>query len=193
MPRIDQGPTPSVRLHHCRAYSNFCRCGRTIDTQLDGLGATRIVPRMDINREDYAAIDSWIDAVVGELGTLELKTAGELEGSPGAELWSEQGVAGLSGQERKKGWSRSRPFMARITAVESLCNVQNAADKDTIRIEFDLGDSGLTYIPGDAVGIWPSNDSKVVGLMSRFLVVIYAHGALCLFGVSPVVLQPVYP
>lgn len=30
------------------------------------------------------------------------------------------------------------------------------------RVEFDLGDSGLTYIPGDALGIYPSNCPEAV-------------------------------
>lgn len=118
-------PHPS----HRRAYANFCRCGRTIDGQLEALGGTRIAPRVDVNREDYTAIDSWIDAALLELGTLELRTGAELEGTPAAALWSTGGAP--AGADKKKAWGRSRPFMARVTAIESLCSVQSADDKDT--------------------------------------------------------------
>ncbi|KAK2080572.1 hypothetical protein QBZ16_000426 [Prototheca wickerhamii] len=124
------------------AYANFCRCGRTIDGQLEALGGTRIAPRMDVNREDYTAIDSWIDAALLELGTLALRTGAELEGTPAAALWSTGGAPGRRRQEKGLG------------AVAAL--------HGTVRVEFDLGDSNLTYVPGDAVGVWPSNDPKEV-------------------------------
>jgi sulfite reductase alpha subunit-like flavoprotein len=30
-------------------------------------------------------------------------------------------------------------------------------DKNTFRVEFDLGDSGMSYLPGDALGIFAIN------------------------------------
>jgi sulfite reductase alpha subunit-like flavoprotein len=47
-----------------------------------------------------------------------------------------------------------------VAAVESLCRarpLRGAEDKDTVRVELDLGDSGLRYAPGDALGIFPLN------------------------------------
>ena len=44
--------------------------------------------------------------------------------------------------------------------MEGLCQVLDEDDKDTIRVEIDLGDSGLEYIPGDALGIYPTNDPQ---------------------------------
>lgn len=58
-------------------------------------------------------------------------------------------------------WSKSRPFMGRVVAVEGLCTLSSADDKNTIRVEIDLGDSGLQYAPGDALGVWPSNCPQV--------------------------------
>ena len=45
--------------------------------------------------------------------------------------------------------------------MEGLCNIRSPGDKDTIRVEIDLGDSGLEYIPGDALGIYASNAPEV--------------------------------
>ena len=39
--------------------------------------------------------------------------------------------------------------------------VSGKDDKNTFRVELDLGDSGLAYLPGDALGIYPTNSSKV--------------------------------
>lgn len=60
-----------------------------------------------------------------------------------------------------KRFSKSRPYHAKVVAVQGLCQVQHKDDKDTFRVEFDLGESGLTYLPGDAVGIYPSNCTQV--------------------------------
>lgn len=30
-----------------------------------------------------------------------------------------------------------------------------------VRVQVDLGDSGLTYLPGDALGVWPYNEPQV--------------------------------
>ena len=57
--------------------------------------------------------------------------------------------------------SKKRPFFGTVLAMESLCIVQSANDKDTIRVEIDLGDSGLQYDPGDALGIHASNAPEV--------------------------------
>jgi hypothetical protein len=47
--------------------------------------------------------------------------------------------------------------------------VTSRADKDTIRVALDLGDSGLVYAPGDALGIYPVNNLQVkkAGLAAR--------------------------
>ena len=60
-----------------------------------------------------------------------------------------------------KPWGKSRPFPSSVVAVEGLCSVSGKDDKNTIRVEFDLGDSGLMYLPGDALGIYPTNGNDV--------------------------------
>lgn len=39
--------------------------------------------------------------------------------------------------------------------------MQDAKDKDTIRVEIDISGSGLEYLPGDALGIHASNAPEV--------------------------------
>lgn len=57
-------------------------------------------------------------------------------------------------------WDSAKPFMAvlkaqrRLTAVSSL--------KDVRHIEIDLTDSGITWLPGDTLGIWIKNDPELV-------------------------------
>lgn len=53
--------------------------------------------------------------------------------------------------------------MAAVVAAEGLCKIKSSADKDTIRVEIDVGESGLEYDPGDALGIYASNAPEVRG------------------------------
>ena len=62
---------------------------------------------------------------------------------------------------KQKRWGKQRPYYGRVVAIEGLCNITSSDDKDTIRVEVDLGDSALTYIPGDALGILPTNCPQV--------------------------------
>ena len=57
--------------------------------------------------------------------------------------------------------TKKRPFFGTVKEAESLCKVQRNTDKDTIRVEIDLADSGLEYMPGDALGIHASNAPQV--------------------------------
>ena len=57
------------------------------------------------------------------------------------------GDAAESAAAKPKRWGKSRPFYGQVVAVEGLCNLASADDKDTIRVEIDLGESGLQYTP----------------------------------------------
>jgi sulfite reductase (NADPH) flavoprotein alpha-component len=71
--------------------------------------------------------------------------------------------------------------MGRVVAVEGLCTLSAADDKNTVRVEVDLGDSGLRYTPGDALGVWPSNCPQVGGSLQTRLslepVAVHVHAA----------------
>lgn len=54
-----------------------------------------------------------------------------------------------------KGWTRQRPFKAKLIESRSLNRPGSA--KDTRHIVIDLQGSGLTYQVGDALGVYPTN------------------------------------
>lgn len=70
-------------------------------------------------------------------------------------------VQSQSGTAKPKRWGRSRPFLGQVVAIEGLCQLASSDDKDTIRVEVDLGESGLQYTPGDALGVYPLNCTQV--------------------------------
>ncbi len=62
---------------------------------------------------------------------------------------------------KPRRWGKSRPLYGKVVAVEGLCKLACEDDKDTIRVEIDLGESGLQYTPGDALGVYPLNCNQV--------------------------------
>ncbi|TWT75850.1 Sulfite reductase [NADPH] flavoprotein alpha-component [Posidoniimonas polymericola] len=58
------------------------------------------------------------------------------------------------------GFSRTNPYAARIKTCYNL----NAAgsSKATSHVEIELGDSGLDYVAGDALGVFPTNCPELV-------------------------------
>lgn len=150
------------------SYPHFCRCGRTLDAALATAGATALAPRVDIDKEDWPAIDGWLSAVQAALPALGLRSISET-GVPGAGAAAGAGDSSAAAAAKRGRHSKARPYLARVAALESLCAVADKkADKDTVRVEFDLGASGLEYAPGDALGIYPTNAPEVL-----WVVVVY--------------------
>lgn len=71
-----------------RSYNHYCACGKQLDTTLEAIGGVRMVPRCDVNREDWKAIDGWIEAVIQELNGLKLATVSERAAISGTKLVS---------------------------------------------------------------------------------------------------------
>lgn len=60
----------------------------------------------------------------------------------------------------KTQWSRNNPYYSIVTENRLLTGP--GSEKETRHIEIGLGDSGLTYLPGDSAGILPTNACDAV-------------------------------
>ncbi|MDF2856897.1 MAG: protein CysJ, partial [Neobacillus sp.] len=60
----------------------------------------------------------------------------------------------------KLPFSRTNPFQAKVLKNINLNG--SGSSKETRHIELSLNGSGLSYNPGDALGIVPSNDPELV-------------------------------
>jgi len=60
-------------------------------------------------------------------------------------------------------WTRSNPYQATVLVNRLLTGPKS--EKETRHIEFALGDSGITYLPGDSAGILPENNCDAVALV----------------------------
>ena len=57
-------------------------------------------------------------------------------------------------------FNRANPYKARLTANYSLSG--EGSNKDTRHLVVHLGDSGISYVPGDSLGVVPRNFSRTV-------------------------------
>lgn len=140
-------------------YDGFCQSGKLIDTRLEQLGANRIVTRVDCD-VDYE------DAAAGWIGEA-LPLAAAIDGATGDEAQSADATGSTPAPAIEKSpWSRKSPYSSLITVNRVLSGPQSA--KEIRHFEFDLGDSGLSYEAGDALGVMPVNDPALVSaILSR--------------------------
>ncbi|MGV1784207.1 MULTISPECIES: sulfite reductase subunit alpha [Agrobacterium] len=154
-PRLDEMNFAVLALGDT-GYDGFCQAGKLIDTRFEQLGGKRMKTRIDcdIDFEDVAA--NWI----GE--TLPLALA--IDGGNKAAVVPAIAAAPA---RTKQGWSRKNPYAAQVSVNRLLSGP--ASSKEIRHYEFNLGESGLDYEAGDALGVVPLNDPKLVGaLLERF-------------------------
>lgn len=131
------------------SYEFFCKTGIDFDEQLEKLGGKRLVPRFDcdLDYDDLASV--WIGNVVEALAQNTPNKLPELQKSSVAASTSEESV-----------YDKNNPFYAEV--LESINLNGRGSNKQTQHLELSLEGSGLTYEPGDSVGILPENDANLV-------------------------------
>jgi sulfite reductase (NADPH) flavoprotein alpha-component len=134
-------------------YDGFCQAGKLIDTRFEQLGGKRMKTRIDcdIDFEDAAA--AWIDE------TLPIALA--LDGGQAATVVTPR-PAQLPRRVTQE-WNRKNPYLARLSVNHRLSGP--ASSKEIRHYEFDLGESGLSYEAGDALGVVPVNCPKLAGAL----------------------------
>jgi sulfite reductase (NADPH) flavoprotein alpha-component len=145
-PRLD-GLRFAVLALGDSSYVNFCEVGRRLDARLEELGGSRIAERVecDLDFEDKAA--AWME---GSLARLDELVGG---GDAGA-------VIHVDFHSPASAHSKANPFAAEITELVNLNS--SRSDKETLHLELSLEGSGLTFEPGDSLGIMAENDPAMV-------------------------------
>ncbi len=127
------------------SYPQFCATGRQLDERLAALGAQRLAERADADVEFENVAAPWIDGALQRVREIA-------EPAPSAT------VTAL--RPSGTGWSRERPFAAEL--LENQRITARDADKDVRHLEISLAGAGLSYQPGDALGVWPRNPASLV-------------------------------
>ncbi|MCM3707251.1 MULTISPECIES: assimilatory sulfite reductase (NADPH) flavoprotein subunit [Cytobacillus] len=133
------------------SYEFFCQTGKDFDKRLEELGGTRITPRVDCDLDFDEPAAQWVEAVLSGLS----------EGASSSQSPSTASVSAAAPAESV--YSRSNPFRAEI--LENINLNGRGSNKETRHLEISLEGSGLTYQPGDSLGVYPENDPELVDLL----------------------------
>lgn len=140
------------------SYEFFCQAGKDFDNRLGELGGERLLDRVDADVEYHVQAEAWRKQIVE---VLKQRIPADTSGLPAATL------AGAVNQIDSSPYTKEQPLTALLSVNQKITG--RDSDKDVRHIEIDLGDSGLRYQPGDALGIWfencPQLVAEVVGLL----------------------------
>ena len=140
------------------SYEFFCQAGKDFDSKLAELGAERLLDRVDADVEFQAAAAEWRARVV------EVLKARVPKETPAQAAVT---ATGAVNEVFSSPYTKEEPLTATLSVNQKITG--RDSEKDVRHIEIDLGDSGLRYQPGDALGVWYQNDpalvKEIVGLL----------------------------
>lgn len=131
------------------SYEFFCQSGKDFDNKLAELGGERLLDRVDADVEYQAAAAEWRARVVEAL-----------KARAPAAAPSQLIASGSVNEIHTSPYTKEAPLTATLAVNQKITG--RDSEKDVRHIEIDLGDSGLRYQPGDALGVWYQNDPALV-------------------------------
>ncbi|KDO15495.1 sulfite reductase subunit alpha [Vibrio metoecus] len=131
------------------SYEFFCQTGKDFDQFLENLGAQRLIDRLDADVDYQAAATQWRTQVLSILKD-------ELTGAAAVTSVAASAVS----QTAESHYSKEQPYTASLSTSQKITGRDSG--KDVHHIEIDLADSGITYQPGDALGVWYENRPQLV-------------------------------
>lgn len=131
------------------SYEFFCQTGKDFDDFLAKAGAERIYELASLDVDYQDAAKSWGEQALNAIATTL---------STGVASNVASAVQQAVGHSQ---YSKENPFPARLSVNQKITGRDST--KDIRHIEINLADSGLTYQPGDALGVWFDNDAELVG------------------------------
>ncbi|WP_438864473.1 assimilatory sulfite reductase (NADPH) flavoprotein subunit [Neptunicella sp.] len=132
------------------SYEFFCQTGKDFEQRLSALGAKPLFERLDCDVDYDEQVSQWSEQFTEKLKP-ELKAGGQSQ------------VVSLHGDNAVKAssqYSKKNPFTAKLIECQKITGRDSV--KDIRHVEISLEDSGLSYQPGDALGVWFSNDPAQV-------------------------------
>ncbi|AOI30141.1 sulfite reductase [NADPH] flavoprotein, alpha-component [Citrobacter freundii] len=131
------------------SYEFFCQSGKDFDAKLAELGGERLLDRVDADVEYQAAAAQWRARLVDVLKARALAV-------PSVQV----AASGAVNEVHTSPYTKEAPLTASLAVNQKITG--RDSEKDVRHIEIDLGDSGLRYQPGDALGVWYQNDPDLV-------------------------------
>jgi len=132
------------------SYEFFCQTGKDFDERLKALGAKQVTERIDCDLDYDDDVNTWTNTVLDRLKETLIQSAEPLAN-----------VINLSiADVTSSQYDKKNPYTAELSVSQQITGRDSA--KNVAHVEIDLTDSGLTYQPGDALGVWFENSSELV-------------------------------
>jgi len=146
-PRLE-GLNFSVLALGDSSYLKFCQTGVEFDSRLEELGAKRVLSRVDCDVNFRGQALQWITDSLVALSNKKsvdnlIETKTEVEES-----------------ESANEFGKHHPFQAQV--LEKTFLHGRDSNRQTLHVEMSLENSGLTYEPGDSLGVYATNPPELV-------------------------------
>lgn len=141
------------------SYVHFCEAAKALDRRFEELGAERLAERVDCDVDYEDAAEEWIAAIADKLAADAPAQAAAAAVSAPSGL-AAFGLAPAAPAMRKPVYTRKNPFEAEV--LDSIRLNGRYSDKQTQHIELSLDGSGISFQPGDSLGVLASNDVALV-------------------------------
>ncbi|MDR9825423.1 assimilatory sulfite reductase (NADPH) flavoprotein subunit [Vibrio sp. FNV 38] len=131
------------------SYEFFCQTGKDFDSFLAKLGATPFIERLDCDVDYETSVNDWrtqaLDKVQQELASAIEADVVQLPVGQAA--------------NQAPTYNKQNPYTASLLTSQKITGRDSG--KDVRHVEIDLEGSGLTYQPGDALGVWFENSAEL--------------------------------
>ncbi|GAM65918.1 sulfite reductase [Vibrio ishigakensis] len=131
------------------SYEFFCQTGKDFDAALAKLGGKPFIERVDCDVDYQQAAQAWQEQAFDYIQENFKQSNSDVVQLPVANK-----------QHTESQYNKQNPLIASIIANQKITGRDST--KDVRHIEIDLEDSGLSYQPGDALGVWYLNDKALV-------------------------------
>ncbi|MGD8173718.1 assimilatory sulfite reductase (NADPH) flavoprotein subunit [Vibrio sp. TRT 21S02] len=131
------------------SYEFFCQTGKDFDAYLAKLGATSFIERIDCDVDYEASAAEWRSKALSAVKE-------DLAAGPEAEVVQLPVGQAAPGHS---AFNKQNPYTATLLTSQKITGRDSG--KDVRHVEIDLDGSGLTYQPGDALGVWFENSSDL--------------------------------
>lgn len=140
-----------------RHYEHFCKFGADLDSRLTALGARPICERVECDVDVEEPFAMWKTALMARLEAIALGKA-DTASVPTAQVT--QPIEAPTASSESAVYTRNRPLLATVREMRAL--TRDVSTKLTMHFAFSTADSGLKYEAGDAFGVVPQNDPRLV-------------------------------
>jgi len=143
------------------SYDLFCESGKEWDAWFEKMGANRVHQRVDCDVDFEGPAAEWTAAVIPLMVAIEDDPDAMDEDSSSTSATEVTAASSeIPTKTEKSQWNAKNPYSTKITQNYVLNG--EGSGKETRHIVFELGDSGLNYKAGDALGVVPRCPPEVV-------------------------------